>query len=105
MDSIQKDPGYRERADKIYRERVLDLHLSQLSFFEELTADQLGLLKEKAKLDIVDAGTVLCSEGEPSEDVYIIRSGMVQVIKGLHGGALAINEDNVKDWKQLCKSL
>ena len=102
---IQKDEGYREQILQKYRERVLSSHLDRLEFFQELTPEQKATLSNALDLKIVDAGTVIFNEEEPSDCVYIIRTGLVQVVKGIRGVHVALNMDAVTDWPGFAQEL
>ncbi|MFP6753774.1 MAG: cyclic nucleotide-binding domain-containing protein, partial [Pirellulaceae bacterium] len=102
FDQMQKDQGYRQQVDIVYRERVLDSHLKQLEFFRDLESDQLAELTSGATLHVYDPGDVICDEYDPSDSVYIVRSGVVQVVTG---ASAFISEALVQDWPGFCKSL
>ena len=102
---IQKDEGYREQILKGYRERVLSTHLDRLQFFQGLAPEQKATLSDALDLKIVDAGTVIFNEEEPSDCVYIIRTGLVQVVKGIRGVHVALNKEAVVDWQEFAQEL
>ena len=102
FDQMQKDQGYRQQVDLVYRERVLDSHLKQLEFFRDLESHQLAELTSGATLHVYDPGDVICDEYDPSDSVYIVRSGVVQVVTG---ASAFISEDLVQDWPDFCQSL
>jgi Fe-S-cluster-containing dehydrogenase component/CRP-like cAMP-binding protein len=100
FDKVQSDAGYRKRADEIYAQRVLSTHLGRLEVFQGLTEPQLEVLRAAAHLEVVEPGTVICDEGDRSDSVYIIRSGVVQVVRGAH---VALRAADVADWPSFCK--
>ena len=102
---VQKDEGYREQILQKYRERVLSTHLDRLEFFQELTSEQKATLSSALDLKIVDAGTVIFNEEEPSDCVYIIRTGLVQVVKGIRGVHVALNREAIADWQGFAQQL
>lgn len=102
FDKVQSDAGYRERADKVYAQRVLDTHLGRLEIFQGLTEPQLETLRQAAYLEVVEPGTVICDEGDRSDSVYIIRSGVVQVVRGAH---VELRVADVADWPSFCQAL
>jgi CRP-like cAMP-binding protein/Fe-S-cluster-containing hydrogenase component 2 len=102
FDQMQKDVGYRQQVDKIYRERVLDSHLKQLEYFRDLDPAQLEELTAGATLHVFDPGDVICDQHDPSDCVYIVRSGVVQVVTGV---ATYLSETLVQDWPGFCKAL
>ena len=46
LDTLHNDPQYKERMDAVYRERVLEAHVRQLSLFGKLTDEEFGSLQE-----------------------------------------------------------
>lgn len=102
FDQIQKDDGYRQRIDEIYRRRVLEGHLRKLELFRELSDQQLRSIRNSVELDVVDPGTVICDEGDPSDAVYIIRSGMVQVVTETN---VTLAPHDICDFAALCRAL
>lgn len=102
FDQVQKDPGYRERMDASYRERVLKNHLRRLEILGDLSDHDLDFIRDRAELLIVDPGTVICDEHDPSDGVYIVRSGLVQVVTDLNA---MLGADDVTDWQALCREL
>jgi Fe-S-cluster-containing hydrogenase component 2/CRP-like cAMP-binding protein len=100
FDKVQSDAGYRKRADDIYTQRVLSTHLGRLEIFQGLTEPQLAVLRDAAHLEVVEPGTVICDEGDRSDSVYLIRSGVVQVVRGAHVGLQATH---VSNWPSFCK--
>lgn len=82
FDHIQRDAGYQQRLDTVYRDRVLANHLKRLELLADVPDDDLALLQREAELVRVEPGQVICDEGDPSDSVYLIRSGLVQVVKG-----------------------
>jgi CRP-like cAMP-binding protein/Fe-S-cluster-containing hydrogenase component 2 len=102
FDQIQKDAGYKASMDKIYQERVLKGHLRRMQFFRDLSDAQLETIRQGASLETCDPGSVICDEHDPSDSVYVIRSGLVQVIQGVD---VALKEEEIKDWPALCQAL
>jgi len=102
FDQMQRDPGYRQKTDELYAQRVLSTHLRRLELFQDLTDTQIEVLRQASHLEVVDPGSVICDEGDQSDSVYLIRSGVVQVVRGAH---LAFRARDVADWPKFCQSL
>jgi CRP-like cAMP-binding protein len=102
FDQMQKDAGYRQRIDELYERRVLSTHLRRLEFFRDLNDAQLTALRDAAHLEVVDPGTVICNEGDESDSIYIIRSGVVQVVLG---APAALRPEDVAEWPAFCKAI
>jgi len=102
FDQMQKDAGYRARIDQLYEQRVLSNHLRRLDLFRDLDDAALAVLRAAAQLEVVEPGTVICNEGDASDGVYLIRSGVVQVVHGAH---VAFQLADVADWSLFCQAL
>ena len=102
FDQIQRDAGYRARIDEVYRERVLKNHLRQVEILKPLSDDQLETIRTQVDFRVIEPGAIICTEGEPSEAVYIIRSGVVQVVADVK---TVISEDAIHDWPGFCAAL
>ncbi len=102
FDQIQRDPGYKEKMDKIYADRVLSTHLDRLRFFQGLTRDQLQIVRRGVELESREPGEVICDEGDPSDCVYIVRTGLVQVLVNVNVG---IRAEQVGDFPHLARDL
>ena len=50
-------------------------------FCSHLNDNQLSKLIEKGKTESIDAGSIICTEGEIADKVYLILSGKVKVYK------------------------
>ncbi len=102
FDQMQRDPGYRQKTDELYAERVLSTHLRRLELFQGLTDAQIDILRQASYLEVVEPGAVICDEGEQSDSVYLIRSGVVQVVRGAH---VVFRTSDVADWPKFCQAL
>jgi Fe-S-cluster-containing hydrogenase component 2/CRP-like cAMP-binding protein len=102
---IQKDDGYRQRILDLYRQRLLSSHLQHLKFLEHASEEHVRWLSERVEMKFVDAGTVICNEGEPSDCVYVIKAGLVQVVKGVKGLRAALDVEDVRDWRAFAREL
>lgn len=83
FDMLQRDAEYQKRMDQVYRQRVLETHIRKLSIFRDLTDAEYGRLKENITLENHPSGSVIFDEHNPSDCFYVIRSGLVKVVKGL----------------------
>ena len=101
FDQLQKDAGYREKVDAAYRERVLNGHLRRLKVFEGVDDQLLDRMAEFATLHVYEPGEIVFNESEFSDSVFIVRSGIVQVIAGINTG---IHAGDVK-WNRVCELL
>lgn len=84
LDQVRKDPSYKEQMDRIYRERALGPQLRKLSVFSELNEEQFAAVRQRVELVTLEPGQVVYDEGDPSDAFYVIRSGLVKVVKNLN---------------------
>jgi Fe-S-cluster-containing hydrogenase component 2/CRP-like cAMP-binding protein len=102
LDALHKDPKFKERIDKYYRERVMEGHIRRLSIFAELSDaefSELGI-QDAVTLHEFPAGSVILEEGTPSDAVFIIRSGLVKVL-GHAGYSLHDRDFSTENWSAL----
>jgi CRP-like cAMP-binding protein/Fe-S-cluster-containing dehydrogenase component len=83
LDQVRRDPNFKEKTDRIYRERALGPQLRRFSIFARLSTDQFEKLRQRAELVTFSPGQVIHQEGDPSDAFYVIRNGMVKIVKNL----------------------
>ncbi|HEX5447560.1 MAG TPA: cyclic nucleotide-binding domain-containing protein [Pirellulales bacterium] len=83
LDQVRKDPSYKEQMDRIYRERALGPQLRKLSIFADLSEAQFAAVRQRVELITLEPGEVVYDEDDPSDAFYVIRSGLVKVVKNL----------------------
>ncbi|WP_166831236.1 4Fe-4S binding protein [Thalassoroseus pseudoceratinae] len=104
LDMLHKDPAYKKRMDDSYRKRVLETHVRRLSIFDEMTDEQFARLKEGIELVEYESGATILEERADSDSFYIIRSGLVKVIKNAWY-AFQPDEFTSDHWKSLADEL
>jgi len=97
LDTLHNDPKYKLRMDAVYRERVLEGHIRQLSLFKELDEAEFSKLREHVELDDFESGGVICEEFDQSDCIYVIRSGVVKVVANAWT-SLRMAEFEASDW-------
>jgi Fe-S-cluster-containing hydrogenase component 2/CRP-like cAMP-binding protein len=102
LDQIQRDPAYKAKADEIYKKRSLELQIRKLSVFSDLTDDQYAEIQNNVELVSYDPGALICDEFERSDSLYIVRSGLIKVMKNV---SWLLPAGDVKDWKGLAAAL
>jgi Fe-S-cluster-containing hydrogenase component 2 len=102
LDQLQKDPSYKAQMDEIYRKRVFQLHLRELSIFRELTEAQFAEVRDHIELVTCEAGQLICDEYERADALYLIRSGLVKVIKKV---SALLGAEHVRSWPGLWAGL
>jgi CRP-like cAMP-binding protein/Fe-S-cluster-containing hydrogenase component 2 len=102
FDQIQRDVGYQQQLGDVYRERVLANHLKRLELLADVPDDDLAILRDKAELERVEPGDIIFDQGDRPDSVYLIRTGLVQVVIDPH---LSLRVDDVLDWGALTSKL
>ena len=59
--------------------------LGALPLFGGVPADALKSFSERAEVVEVDAGAVVFSEGDPARSLYVLRAGLLEVVKRCTG--------------------
>lgn len=90
LDILQRNKTFKERLDRIYRERALNSHLRGVPIFAELTDDFLDHLRETVELVRYAPGQVICKQGDPADSFYLVRIGFVKVSETYPGGELVL---------------
>lgn len=104
LDMLYKDPQYKQRMDAVYRSRVLDKQVRQLSVFKDLSDTEFRELQPRLELVEFEAGRIIFDEHEDSDCLYLIRSGLVKVVK--HASALiSADERDRISWLGLAQEL
>ncbi len=104
LDKIQRNKVFKARIDEIYRTRTLELEVRHLSLFSELSDEEYATVFDSIELVSVEPGTIIFDEHERSDGLYIVRMGLVKVMK--NASALLAPTDIVgSDWKKLCQVL
>jgi Fe-S-cluster-containing dehydrogenase component/CRP-like cAMP-binding protein len=81
LNRLYDNPEYKEKNDEIYRKRVLDKQVRQLSVFKDLTEVEFNDLRPKLELKEFKAGAIIFDEHEDSDCLYLVRGGLVKVVK------------------------
>jgi CRP-like cAMP-binding protein/Fe-S-cluster-containing hydrogenase component 2 len=82
FEKVKEDANYKKRVEEEYKRRALDQQLRNLPLFSELSDAQIDVVRKQAALKTYKAGQIICDEHDRSEDVYLIRSGLVKIVKG-----------------------
>lgn len=104
FDGLQRDKGYRKHVDDLYVARALNGQLQRFELFSDLNPTQLEVLRDAASLELLEPGSIICEEGdvEQNPDVFLIRSGVVQVVKN---AIVSLKAHEIGDWPGFCKAL
>ncbi len=102
LDQLQKDPAYKSQSDEVYKQRVFQLHVRKLSIFSELSESHYRELAKEAELVSFEPGQLICDEYEHSDCMYLVRSGLVKVVKNV---SALVSVKHVRDWASLSAEL
>ena len=61
------------------------IFLKGVSIFQKVDGEGLRYLAEKAEEKIVEAGSLIFRENEMGEEMYIVKSGKIEVFKEING--------------------
>jgi CRP-like cAMP-binding protein len=98
LDQIVKDPKYKAQADEVYKKRILELHLRKLSIFASISDREFTAIRDSVELLSVEPGDLIFDENERSDSLYIVRSGLVKVLKSVSS---LLATEHVRDWARL----
>jgi CRP-like cAMP-binding protein len=89
-----KQTGYKtpSASSEIDSSSLRDL-LRRISYFERSTEVELFALIARGYRKYIDVGEVICREGDPSEEFYIILSGAVEIFSERNNQAIATLRD------------
>ena len=104
LDMLHSDPTYKKKLDEIYRARVLDGHVRRLPIFDGLEDKHFAEVKDRIELVDFEAGAVVFEEYEQSDSFYVVRSGLVKIVKNAWT-LFRIEEFKPDHWKNLWKLL
>ena len=86
---LQQTESSRNALDKRYRERTLINQVNSIELFSELTEAErnecVTFLKNRVQLLQVAPGQAIYNEGEPADDIYLLRLGHVKVSQSTAG--------------------
>ncbi len=83
---LEKGKTFKERQDKLYKDRVLSNHLRSSPLLDGVPEETLLRLKEVAELISFDPGKVIFAEGDKPDGMFLVRRGQVRISKKFPGG-------------------
>jgi Fe-S-cluster-containing hydrogenase component 2 len=104
LNVLRRDPNFKQRMDKTYKNRVMESQFRRLPIFENLSSEDFDLLRDDLELLEYPPGAVIFEEFEPSDNFYVIRSGVVKAVKNAWN---LFRDDEFKDshWSALFTEL
>jgi len=76
---IKRHPHIKEVLQSFFRQRVLDLFLARSPLFSTLTSGEREELFKRFRLRKVPEKTILFRGGDPSDSLFMIKSGEVEI--------------------------
>src|SRR6266581_1838493 len=102
LEAVHRDPTYKARSDAIYLKRVFELQLRKMPLFADLKKEEFDEIRNNVELVSVDPGDIVCDEHERSDCMYIVRQGLVKVVKSV---SYLVSAQDVTDWSAFAKNL
>src|SRR5262245_45659901 len=102
LDKVYRDPVYKKKADDIYLKRVLELQVRKMPIFRDLTAKEFEEIRSGVELESFEPGDLICDEHERSDCMYLVRQGLVKVMKNV---SFLLGPSDVTDWVALGEAL
>jgi CRP-like cAMP-binding protein/Fe-S-cluster-containing hydrogenase component 2 len=95
LDILQKNPKFKAQVDATYRQRALQDHLQNVPMFASIQRsvggpEFLKHLIERVQLVRFAPGQVICQQGAPADNFYLVRLGFVRVSQTYPGGELVL---------------
>lgn len=86
----KKSKTFKTHLDQAYRQRAMDNHLRSVPIFAQLTDEFMNHLRQQVELVRLDPGEVICKQGEPADNFYLVRLGFIKVSQQHPGGELVL---------------
>jgi len=84
----RKSKDLKDRIDKIYKDRLLLAQLRGTPLFQKCDQAFLQSLKERMELVSFDSDEKITTEGQPAENLYMVRSGFVRLAQKYGNGEI-----------------
>ena len=82
--------AYKERIEKNYRERTLDLAVRSVPLLCDLPQELLDHLRPRITLVTFNPDTTICKEGDAADAFFLVRLGFVKVSQLRPGGEVVL---------------
>jgi CRP-like cAMP-binding protein/Fe-S-cluster-containing hydrogenase component 2 len=79
LEVLLSSERFRAEMDAIYRSRALSQLLRAIPLFAGAPDEAIELLRQRAELITKPPGEVIFEEGDPSDSLYVIRTGTVKI--------------------------
>lgn len=108
LDTLHNDETFKKQSDDEYRQRVLQTDVQRIEFFgsafDKMDPAEFEKIRNRVELVDFSAGNVVMEEGDLSEAVYVVRSGLAKVIKNGRY-TLRSSDLNTQHWTALAEEL
>jgi CRP-like cAMP-binding protein/Fe-S-cluster-containing dehydrogenase component len=71
---------FRKLIDELYRQRVLQGLLKNMSLLRGLPDELLRQIGDRSLLEVAEPGATVVKEGDPAKDFYVVRTGNLKVV-------------------------
>ncbi len=87
----QRSSAFNDRIDALYRRRALSTQLQSTPLFAGADASFIEALTEKVALVSCAPEEVVAREGEPTDALYLVRSGFLKLSQQTGGGEMVVS--------------
>lgn len=87
----RKSKALKERLDRLYRERSLTSQLERTPLLAGVSGLFLQALKETVELVSCEPEEVVVRQGEPADDLYLVRSGFLKLSQRFGEGEMVVS--------------
>ncbi len=101
LEKIHRDVAFKAQA-ALFRQRILDMQVRRMPIFRDLDDKQFEEVRTGIELASFDPGELICDEHERSDSMYLVRQGLVKVMKGV---SYMLSPADVTDWGALGQAL
>lgn len=102
LEAVHRDPAYKARSDAMYLKRVFELQIRKMPLFADLKQEEFEEIRKNVELVSVDPGDIVCDEHERSDCMYIVRQGLIKVVKSV---SHLVSAQDVTDWTVFARHL
>jgi Fe-S-cluster-containing hydrogenase component 2 len=102
LEKIKKDAFYKNKTQELFETSEFELQLRKLPLFKDLTQDQFDAIRGSMQMISAEPGEIIFDEHERSDSLYLIRKGLVKVLKN---ASSFLASDGVQDWPALVAAL
>lgn len=87
----KRSSSLKTRLDKLYKERSLISQLQATPLFRELNEGLIRELAQRVDLISCEPDEIICTEGNPADALYLVRSGFIKLSQRLGEGNIVVS--------------